>query len=116
MIVPVSNGEEGPKSTTKPTFLDKLFHVKVVPTLMQKGAFALAPGTLGVTVAASDVRLMSTVQGVEGDPHVVSALHIPAGFASEQRYLLPFSSLAPMMLASKKSGNTNKAHQIATLR
>src|SRR5271167_4456485 len=87
MMVPWPNGEEGPKSRTKPTFLETLLKVTFVPTFMQNGAFSLAPGIPGVTEAASAVRLMSTTQGEEEDPHVVLALHIPCGFDSEQRYL-----------------------------
>src|SRR6516162_4580263 len=88
-MVPWPNGEDVPKSRTKPTFLDELFHVTVVPTFTQNGAFDLAPAIPGVTDAALAVRLMSTVQGAETDPHVVPALHIVSGFASEQTYLLP---------------------------
>jgi len=46
-----SNGEEGPKSTTKPVFLDVLFQVIVVPTFTQKSAFALDFGMLGMAAA-----------------------------------------------------------------
>ena len=89
MMVPWPNGEEEPKSRTKPTFLDSLLKLTFVPTFMQNGAFSLAPGILGVREAALAVRLMSTTQGAEADPHVVLALHIPCGFDSaEQRYLL----------------------------
>src|SRR6516165_11420329 len=88
MMVPWPNGEEEPKSRTKPTFLDSLLKVTLVPTFTQKGALSLAPGILGVTEAALAVRLMSTVQGAEADPHVVLELHIPCGLDSEQRYLL----------------------------
>src|SRR5215471_15289107 len=88
MMVPWPNGEEAPKSRTKPTFLDTLLKVTFVPTLTQNGALSLASGMLAVTEAALAVRLMSTTQGSEADPHVVLALHIPCGFDSEQRYLL----------------------------
>jgi len=87
-MVPWSKGEEGPKSKTKPTFLDELLHVTVVPTLTQNGAFDLAPAIPGVTDAALAVRLTSTVQGAEADPQVVAALHIPCGFVYAQTYLL----------------------------
>src|SRR6516162_5962166 len=89
MMVPCSNGDEGPKSTTKPTFLDRLINVTVVPTFTQNGALALAPGIPSVTEAAFAVRLTSTVQGSEADPHVVAALHIVSGFGSKQTYFLP---------------------------
>ena len=84
MMVPWPNGEEAPKSRTKPTFLDSLLKLTFVPTFMQNGAFSLAPGIPGVTEAALAVRLISTTQGAEGDPRVVPALHFPCGFASEQ--------------------------------
>ncbi len=89
MIAPsaVSNGEEAPKSRTKPVFLDELCQVTVVPTFTQNGAFALASGMLGVTEAESLVRLTSAMHGLELDPHVVLALHILPGFVSEHRYL-----------------------------
>jgi hypothetical protein len=52
MIAPgVSNGDTGPKSITKPVFLDELSHVTVVPILTQKIAFSLIPGMLGVADA-----------------------------------------------------------------
>src|SRR6516165_12052464 len=76
MMVPWPNGEEEPKSRTKPTFLDSLLKVTFVPTFIQNGALSLAPEILGVTEAALPVRLMSTVQGVLADPQVVLALHI----------------------------------------
>src|SRR5262249_27634247 len=118
MIVPWSNGEEGPKSRTKPTFLDSLFQVTVVPTFMQKGLFALAPAIPGVTEAALPARLMSTLQGAEADPHVVSALHICPGSCSEQTYLLlSFSfSFAPMEVATRTGDNRSKLHHIGKLR
>ena len=98
MIVPCSKGEEGPKSKTNPVFLDWLFQVTVVPTVTQKGLFDLAPGIPGVTEAAFAVRLMSTVQGAEADPHVVAALHIVSGLVSKQTYFLlpPCGPLAAM--------------------
>src|SRR5215469_968816 len=97
MIAPsgVSNGEEVPKSRTKPVFLAELCHVTVVPTVTQNGALALAPEMLGVTEAESLVRLTSAMQEADLEPHVVLALHILAGFVSEQTSLSPLrSSLA----------------------
>ncbi len=90
MIAPsgVSNGEESPKSRTKPVFFDVLCHVTVVPTFTQNGAFGFAPGMLGVTEAESLVRLTSAIHAVELDPHRVLALHMLPGLVSEQRYLL----------------------------
>src|SRR5271167_428376 len=73
-------GEAGPKSTTKPVFLDELCQVTVVPTFTQKGVFALAFGMLGVEEAESAFRLTSTEQGAEADPHVLLGLHICSGF------------------------------------
>src|SRR5277367_2781071 len=87
-------GEEGPKSTTKPVFLDELCQVTVVPTFTQKGAFPLAFGMLGVEETASAVRLTSTEQGSEADPHVLPALHICSGFVSVQIYL-PLACSSP---------------------
>src|SRR6516162_3517087 len=94
MMVAWENGEEEPKSRTKPTFLDSLLKVTFVPTLTQNGAFSLAPGIPGVTEAALAVRLMSTIQGALADPQVVLALHIACGSDSEQIYLLLSFSLA----------------------
>jgi len=93
MIVPgvfgVSNGEEEPKSRTKPVFLEELCHVTVVPAFTQNGAFALAFGMPGVEVAeVLPRRLTSTTQGEEADPQVVAAVHMLPGFVSEQMYLL----------------------------
>src|SRR3974377_1383091 len=101
MIVPWSNGEEGPKSRTKPTFLDTLLKVTFVPTVIQNGAFSLAPAILGVTEAALAVRLMSTAQGALADPQVVLALHIPCGLDSEQTYLSLSFPFAAMYVASR---------------
>src|SRR5271169_5757808 len=93
----VSNGEEAPKSRTKPVFLDVLCQVTVVPTFTQNGALALAPGMLGVTEAASLVRLMSATQGFDVEPHLVPALHKLPGLVSEHTFLslaTPRGSLA----------------------
>jgi hypothetical protein len=90
MIVPGgSNGDEGPASTTKPVSLPVLFHVTDVPTFRQKTALLFVFGTFAVADAAFIVRLTSTVQGVEADPHVLPSLHSCAGLASKQAYL-PF--------------------------
>ena len=43
---------------------------------------------LGVAEAEPAVRLTSTEQGSEADPHVLLAVQIDAGFGSEQAYLL----------------------------
>jgi hypothetical protein len=65
---------------TNPVFLDELSHVTVVPTLKQKIAFSLIPGTLGVADAQLlPFRLISIRQGSELDPHVLAALHMPCG-------------------------------------
>jgi hypothetical protein len=120
MIAPgVSNGGEGPKSRTKPVFLDELCHLTVVPIFTQKGTFGLAFVILGVAEAELPPRrLMSTVQGTELDPHVFSALHMLSGCGSEQIYflLLRCSSWAAMKPTSRKSGKNNRLHQIAKLR
>jgi hypothetical protein len=49
--------------------------------------FPFAFGIAGVTAASEAVRLISTVQGVELDPHEFSATHAFSGFGSEQRYV-----------------------------
>src|SRR5271169_3395810 len=119
MIVPsgTSNGEEGPKSSTKPVFLDPLCHVTVVPTFTQKGALPFASGISGVADAKLlPLRFTSTTQGLELDPHVVLALHMLPGLDSEQAYFLlsPFGPLAAMYPAINVTGNTSKPHHIAT--
>jgi len=86
MIASWPNGESGPKSTTKPVFFDGLRHATVVPSFTQKGMFAFAFGILGVTEASEAVRLISTVQEVEAEPQVFSAVQIVYGCGSEQRY------------------------------
>jgi hypothetical protein len=99
--------------------LFELCHVTVVPTFTQKGAFPLAFGISGVAVAiVPPLRLISTTQGVELDPHVVLALHILPGFVSEQRYLLLLllESRADRYPAIKVNTNTGRPHQIAILR
>ena len=79
-------GEDRPKSKTKPVFFDPLFQLTAVPAVTQKGAFPFAFGVLGVAEASEAVRLISTVHGVEADPHVFSAVHMDCGLGSEQRY------------------------------
>jgi hypothetical protein len=87
---PDSKGEEGPKSTKNPVSFAWLFQVTVVPLFTQNGELDLILGILGVIEAEAAVRFMSTVQGAEDDPHVLVALHMLCGSASEQEYL-PFS-------------------------
>jgi hypothetical protein len=58
----------------------------VVPAFTQKGAFPFPFGMLGVAEASEAVRLISTVHGVEAEPHVFSAVHMDCGLGSEQRY------------------------------
>ena len=82
-----SNGDAGPKSTKKPFSFSVLIQFTLVPTFTQKREFPLAFGMLGVAEADSDVRFTSTVQGVEGDPQVLAAVHSCAGFTSKQAYL-----------------------------
>jgi hypothetical protein len=90
-----SNGEEGPKSTTKPMFLDELFQVTVVPDCTQKSAFDLALGIFGVAEAELlPLRLTSTSQGVEGEPQVLlnctsSPGAIPCKCTSRGRVAVP---------------------------
>src|ERR1700722_628781 len=91
MMAPAgSNGDVGPKSTTKPMFFIVLFHCTEVPALMQKRELLLAPGMLGVDEAAFALRLTSTAHGVEAEPQVLAALHSCAGLASVQAYLSAF--------------------------
>ncbi len=119
MIVPsgTSNGDEGPKSRTKPVFLDAVCHVTVVPTFMQKGALPLASGMFGVADAELlPLRFTFTTQGLELDPHVVLALHILPGFDSEQTYfllLLPFNPLAETYPATIITEKTSTHHTAA---
>src|SRR4029077_9002476 len=80
------NGEDGPKSKTKPVFLDTLFQFTVLPDFTQKGWFPFAFGILGVAEASEAVRFTSTVHAVPEAPHVFSALQMASGFGSEQRY------------------------------
>jgi hypothetical protein len=120
MIVPsgTSNGEEGPKSSTKPVFLDVLCHVTVVPAFTQKGALPLASGMFGVADAELlPLRFTFTVQGVELEPHVVLALHMLPGFDSEQTYfllLLPFNPLAETYPATNITEKAS-THHVAAL-
>ncbi len=89
MIAPDgSNGEDGPKSMTKPVFLDELTHFTSVPAAIQNRAFDLAFGMLGVEEAELlPRRFISIVHGVEEEPQVLAALHICSGFGSAQVYL-----------------------------
>jgi hypothetical protein len=125
MIAPSggSNGEEGPKSRTKPVFLDELCQVTVVPTFTQNDMFPLAFGMLGVADAElPPLRFTSTLQALVVDPQVVLALHMLPGFDSEQTYLLAlfllsaFNPLADMYVAITAAGNTIKAQQSARYR
>jgi hypothetical protein len=123
MIAPsgVSNGDEGPKSRTKPVFLDELCQVTVVPTFKQNGAFPLAFAMFGVADAElPPLRFTSTLHALVVDPQVVAALHALPGFDSEQTYFLvlsPFNPLADMYVAiSTTTGNTIKPQQIARYR
>lgn len=83
-----SKGEEAPKSKTKPVSLDELCHSTVVPVRTQTRAFSLAPGIFGLVAAELlPLRLTSITQGAESDPQVLLAVHIAAGFGSEQTCL-----------------------------
>jgi hypothetical protein len=121
MIVPsgTSNGEEGPKSRTKPVFLDALCQVTVVPTFTQNDAFPLAFGMLAVADAElPPLRFTFTVHALVVEPQVVPALHMLPGFDSEQTYLLlfllsPFNPLADMCVAIASAANTITLQQIA---
>ncbi len=123
MIAPsgVPNGEDGPKSSTKPVFLDELCQVTVVPVFTQNDAFPLAFGMFGVADAELlPLRFTPTLHALVVDPQVVAALHMLPGFDSEQTYLLLLLSLfisrADRYPATAVTANTSKLHHIATLR
>src|SRR5271154_1960814 len=125
MIAPsgVSNGEEGPKSRTKPVFLEELCQVTVVPTFTQNDMFPLALGMSGVADAeVPPLRFTPTEQALVVEPQVVLALHRLPGLDSEQTYLLllfllsAFNPLADMCVAIIATGNSIKAQQIARYR
>src|SRR5277367_2081713 len=124
MIAPSggSNGEEVPKSRTKPVFLDELCQVTVVPTFTQNDMLPLALGMSGVADAeVPPLRFTPTEQALVVEPQVVLALHRLPGLDSEQTYLLlfllsAFNPLADMCVAITSTGNTIKAKQIARYR
>jgi len=107
-----SNGDAGPTSTTKPLSLPVLFHVTVVPTFTQKSELPLALDMLAVEEAESAVRFTSTLQGLEGDPHVLALEHSCAGFGSKQAYLLLFD-WAFVLLSNIMSTKISEVHLIA---
>ena len=74
-----SNGEEDPKSMTKPVSLERLCQVTLVPLLMQNGVFALGSETLAIDAVEAAVRLTSTMHGVEADPQVLLLLQMLSG-------------------------------------
>jgi hypothetical protein len=89
MIVPGGpKGDEAPKSKMKPVSLDELCHSTVVPVRTQTSAFPLALGIFGIVEAElPPLRFTSITQGAESDPQVLLAVHIAAGFGSEQTCL-----------------------------
>jgi len=105
IAVPESNGEEVPKSKTKPVFFDVLLNVIVVPAFKQNGAFSLAPGIFGVADAESPpLRLMSTSQGDAAEPHVFAALQMLSGVDVEHTSFLGFFFSFPPGKAVKRTG------------
>jgi hypothetical protein len=68
------NGDDVPKSTTKPVFFCVVFQIIVVPVFTQKVLFPFALGILGVADAPTLLRFTSTVQGLELDPQVLPEL------------------------------------------
>jgi len=71
--------------------LDELVKVTVVPVLMQKALLGLASEILGVALAEDpSLRRMSTEQGEEAEPQVISAAQMLAGFEAEQTSFLTF--------------------------
>ena len=74
-----SNGEDEPKSITKPVSFERLCQVTLVPVFTQNGVFALASATLAIEAAESDVRFTSTMHGVDVDPQVLLVPQILSG-------------------------------------
>jgi hypothetical protein len=74
-------------------------------------------GMSGVDVAdVPPLRLMSTTQGEETNPHVVAKVHMLPGLVSEQMYLLflPCCALAAKKPAINIPKNRSEPHQMAT--
>src|SRR6516162_4400599 len=105
-----SNGLASPKSMTKPVFLEPVEKVTVVPTLMQKALLDLASGILGFAVASLPwLRLISMVQGEEGEPQVLATEQMLAGLDAEQTSFLTFFLVSlPAIKLVRRSGKTNR--------
>jgi hypothetical protein len=73
-----------------PVFLFEVIHRTVVPFLMQKNWLFFALGIPGLTLDELPALVMSMVQGALADPQVLAAVHMLAGSASSQAYLLFF--------------------------
>ena len=70
---------------------EELEKVTVVPVLMQKALFGLAPAITAVALAEDpELRRMSTEQGEAAEPQVFSAEQMLAGFEAEQTSFLTF--------------------------
>src|SRR5882672_456433 len=89
-----SNGESVPNETMNPLFLFELIHTTGVPALMQKNWLFFALGIPGFTLAEVADRVMSIMQGDEGEPQVLAALHMLSGCASSHTYLPLFCACA----------------------
>jgi hypothetical protein len=84
------NGESVPNETINPLLLFELFHMTVVPALMQNNWFLFALGVLGFTLAESPDLVTSTVHVDDAEPQVLAAVHMLSGWLSSHAYLLFF--------------------------
>ena len=107
-----SNGESVPNETMNPLFLFELIHTTGVPSLMQKNWLFFALGIPGFTLAELVDLVMSIVQGDEGEPQVLAALHMLSGCASSHTYLLFFCACAVAQLSRTIQHNENSELQI----
>src|ERR1039457_3765936 len=104
-----SNGESVPNETTNPVFLFELIHTVVVPALMQKNWLFFALGTPGFTLDELPDLVMSTSHGVEAETQVLAAVHILAGCASSQTYLLFFCACSVVQISNTMQGNKSES-------
>src|SRR6267143_3251875 len=107
-----SNGESVPNETMNPLFLFELIHTTGVPALMQKNWLFFALEMPGFTLAELVDLVMSIVQGDEGEPQVLAALHMLSGCASSHTYLLFFCACAVAQLNRTIQHNENSELQI----
>src|SRR5882762_3729028 len=107
-----SNGESVPNETMNPLFLFELIHTTGVPSLMQKNWLFFALGIPGFTLTELVDLVMSIMQGDEGEPQVLAALHMLSGCASSHTYLLFFCACAVAQLSRTIQHNENNALQM----